>query len=135
MNKTLTLEKRGCDFWKDAEIRNFSDIGNYRVGIYSYCIEGKDGITYLMEFTQSAHYNHRTTHKRTGKELKKPIRETIIEYGLFVNTQYENEKGCWRNSKLEREIFDMHLPYTKEGILKAVNYISKDNYTDIVITD
>lgn len=126
--KVLTLENRGCDFWTDNK---FSDVGNYRVGVYTYSVKGKDGKLYIVEFTQGPHYNYRTTHKVTGKALKKAIRETIIEHGFFIDTQYENEKGCWRNSKLEREIWEMHLPYTIDGILKAVNYISAEKYDSV----
>lgn len=133
MNNILTFERRGCDFFKGDNINNFSDVGNYRVGVYTYSIKGKDGRDYIIEFGKCTHYRYRNTHKVTGRELKKPIREVIVEYGLHLDTQFEDERGCWRNSKLEREVWEMHLPYTKEGILTAVNYISAQKYDGIVI--
>ena len=47
MTKTLYLEKRGCNFFKNDEINDFSNVGNYRVGSYDYSIKGKDGKTYI----------------------------------------------------------------------------------------
>lgn len=133
MNNILTFERRGCDFFKGDKINDFSDVGNYRIGVYTYSIKGKDGRNYIIEFGECTHYRYRTTHKVTGRELKKPIKEMIIEYGLHLDTQFEDERGCWRNSKLECEIWEMHLPYTKEGILTAVNYISAQKYDGIEI--
>lgn len=133
MNNILTFERRGCDFFKNDKINDFSDVGNYRIGVYTYSIKGKDGRDYIIEFSKCTHYRYRTTHKTTGRELKKPIREVIVEYGLHLDTQFEDERGCWRNNKLESEVWEMHLPYTKEGILTAVNYISAQKYDTIEI--
>lgn len=133
MNNILKFERRGCDFFKGDKINDFSDVGNYRIGVYTYSIKGKDGRDYIIEFGECTHYRYRTTRKVTGRELKKPIKEMIIEYGLHLDTQFEDERGCWRNSKLEREVWEMHLPYTKEGILTAVNYISAQKYDGIEI--
>ena len=133
MNNILTFERRGCDFFRSDKINDFSDVGNYRVGVYTYSIKGKDGRDYIIEFGECTHYRYRTTHKTTGRELKKPVREVVVEYGLHLDTQFEDERGCWRNSKLEREVWEMHLPYTKEGILTAVNYISAQKYDGIEI--
>ena len=140
MGKTLVLEKRGGDFYT-AEMREASDVGNYRVGVYDYSVKGKDGRDYIIEFGECTHYNWRKTHKVTGKPLKHEIREVIVSYGLHLDTQYERDevdertgrkwKSAWRNSKLEQEVWDMHLPYTLENILKVVNYISADEYTAV----
>jgi len=126
MNNILTFERRGCDFFKGDNINNFSDVGNYRVGVYTYSIKGKDGRDYIIEFGKSTHYRYRNTHKVTGREV-------IVKYGLHLDTQFEDGLGCRRNRKLEREVWEMHLPYTKEGILTAVNYISARKYDGIVI--
>ena len=140
MGKTLILEKRGCDFYT-AEMRECSDVGNYRVGVYDYSIKGKDGRDYIIEFGECTHYNYRKIHKITGKPLKRAIREVVVPHGLHLDTEYERDevdaysgrkwKSSWRNSKLEQEIWEMHLPYTLESILKVVNYISVDEYTDV----
>lgn len=128
---TLFLEKRGCDFFKDDRINQLSDVGNYRVGSYNYSIEGKDGINYILEFTNWKRYKYRKTHKRTGKPLKHEIKEIFNENALHIDTEYENENGCFRNCKLENIIYEMNLNFTINDILKAVNLISKDKYTDI----
>ena len=135
MGKTLFLEKRGCDFWSDAEIRNISDVGNYRVGSYDYSIKGKDGNIYILEFGNYDRYTYRKTNKRTGKPLKKEIKEIVMQYALHIDTQFEDEGGCWRNGKLEREIHEKPMLYTLENILKVVNEISVDIYTDIDFVD
>ena len=138
MNNILTLERRGCNFFKGDNINNFSDVGNYRVGVYTYSIKGKDGRDYMVEFGKCTHYRYRNTHKVTGhyryrNTHKVTGREVIVEYGLHLDTQFEDGRGCRRNRKLEREVWEMHLPYTKEGILTAVNYISARKYDGIVI--
>ena len=59
--------------------------------------------------------------------------EVVLENVLHIDTEFENDKGAWRNIQLESELRDMNLTYTKADILKAVNYISCDNYTAIEI--
>lgn len=130
MGKTLYLEKRGCNFWNDARIKEFSDVGNYRVGVYDYSIHGKDGNDYILEFGS---YNKMKTRyeSKTGKPLKHPKTEILLENALHVDTQHENEKGCWRNCKLELDLNEKNYTFTLENILKAVNDISADEYTAI----
>ena len=139
MAKTLILEKRGCDFFKNDSINELSDVGNYRVGVYSHSIKGKDGIMYIVEFGGFDKYTYRNTNKRNGQPLKKSVRELVMRNALHIDTEFEKVeesgfKTSWRNSKLEHEVYEMNLPYTKEGILKAINYISADTYTDIEFT-
>ena len=50
-------------------------------------------------------------------------------YHLFEEKRNgENYKGCYRNIELEREIWNLHLPYTIEGIEKALEYITGNKY-------
>lgn len=136
--KEITLEKRGCDFFANDPINQASDIGNYRVGIYDYLIQGKDGKMYIVEFTHGKHRNYRTTNKRTGKPLKKAIVEITNNNALFIDTQYEKEetdsrtgrtwKSCWRNCKLEEELYKLDLDFTIEGIETALEYITGEKY-------
>ena len=132
--KTLKLEKRGCDFWEGSKERNLSDVGNYRVGVYDYKILGRDGRMYLVEFGCCDRHTYRTTNKRTGAPLKNAVRELVKECALHIDTQFEELKPgdkwptCWRNSTLEREIYNMNLPYTIEGIETALEYISGQKY-------
>lgn len=138
MANILKMQKMGCDIRPDDPEAKISDIGYWRIGIYDYRISGKDGKKYILDFCCNVHYNYRTTHKITGKPLKKPIREIITPCGLFIDTEYQkmSDDGflqSWRNSKLEKEVYQMHLDYTKENILKVVNYISSEKYDDIEI--
>jgi len=127
----LYLEKRGCDFFNgDFSVKN-SDVGNYRVGSYNYSIRAKNGRTYILEFTRWDKWRMRYTNKRTGKELKHPIKEIVLYNALHIDTQFEDENGCWCDLKLEKELDAKDYKYTLEDILKAVNDISLDTYTEI----
>lgn len=132
----VRLEKRGCNFWKDSRESKISDVGNYRVGIYDYLIPGENGRMYVVEFGNWNHYQTRTTNKRTGQPLKKPVRELVQECALHISTQFEeqrpgeNYKSCWADLNLESEIYKLNLPYTMEGIKKALEVITG---TEVVI--
>ena len=56
----------------------------------------------------------------------------MLRNKLSLNTEFEREDGTiLRNTKLEKEISNMNLTYTKENILKVLNYISKIKYSSI----
>lgn len=129
--KTLYLEKRGCDFWKDDKINNISDVGNYRVGSYDYSIKGKDGNNYILEFGSYDKYNYRKTNKRTGKPLKHEVKEIALKNALHIDTQFENENGTWRNLKMESKLHEKPMLYTLENILNVVNEISVVHYDKV----
>ena len=95
--------------------------------------KGKDGNEYFLSFGGYDKRRTRYTNKRTGARLKHPVEEVVLENALHIDTEFENDKGAWRNIRLESELRDMNLTYTKADILKAVNYISCDNYTAIEI--
>ena len=130
LGKTLVLEKRGRNFIPAEGWCKGHREGNYRVCSYDYSIIGKDGTHYIIEFGFAN--GMRFTHKVTGKPLKHPKRDAIFSDYMHINTQYENENGCWRNSDLERDIHNKHFEFSKSGILAAVNYIcGEDRYTKI----
>lgn len=133
MGKTLYLEKRGCDFFHDDPIKEISDVGNYRVGVYDYSIHGKDDKDYIIEFT---HYDRKKVRKyRTnGALLKHPKTEIIQRNALHIDTQYETEKGCFRNIELEEKLNKLNYSYILEDILKCVNKISMEEYTEVKVT-
>ena len=133
--KTLTLVKMGCDFWNDDKIRQLSDCENYRIETRKELIKGKDGNEYFLSFGGYDKRRTRYTNKRTGAPLKHPVYEVVLENALHIDTEFDNENGSWRNIKLEAELNNMDLTYTKFDILKAVNYISADNYAEIEIVD
>ena len=146
MKKTLYLEKRGGDFYDDERrLNQLSDVGNFRVGIYDYSIKGKNGRNFILEFGTYTRYTYRKTHKVTGKPLKKAIREIELENALHIDTQYEREETreidgkkfmcAYRDLKLEKDINNRKLHYTLADILKVVNYISAEQYTDIAFKE
>ncbi len=132
--RTLKLEKRGCDFWKDSKEATLSNVGNYRVGVYNYKIPGKDGRLYIVEFSCFDRYQYRTKSKKSGETLKNPIRELVKECALHIDTQFEEMKpgdkwpSCWRNIDLEKEIYNLNLSFTIEGIETALEYITGHKY-------
>lgn len=134
MEKTLRLERRGCEYFAPDKGRD--DIGNYRVGSYDYSIKGKDGRDYIIEFVSWDAWTIRKTNKRTGAPLKHPKTEIIKRNALHIDTEFEKDepsgwKSCWRNSALEKEQNDKHRDYSIAGILETVNDISVDHYTAV----
>ena len=129
--KTLFLEKRGCNFWSDEEYK--SDINNYRVTTTDEIIEGKDGNKYFVDFClwrEKGHY--RTTTKDGKRTLKKAVWKIDARNTIAIHTQYTDENGeSYANLKIEKEIHEKNLPYTKAGILEAVNTFSKVKYNKI----
>lgn len=131
MKKTLYLEKRGCNFFNGDTSTTGSDVGNYRVGSYNYSIEGKDGRNYIIEFCHGTRYIYRNTNKKTGAPLKHAVKELLNPNAIYIDTQFEDQEGTWRNIKLEEKLFEKNYNYTLSDILAIVNEISKDQYTKI----
>lgn len=120
MTKTLFIEKRGCDFWKDdQEMKKFSDLTNYRI---VFRFTGKDGINYFGEAIRGS--CARFTNKRTGKPLKKPIREH--NHKLYLSLQYEKDGMSYGKHPSTDG-----LNYCKADLLKIINNLSCDKFTDI----
>ena len=133
--KTLTLVKMGCDFFNGDRINQLSDCENYRIETRKNLVKGKDGNEYFLSFGGYDKRRTRYTNKRTGAPLKHPVYEVALENALHIDTVFDDENGSWRNCNLEAELCEMGLTFTKADILKAVNYISCDNYTEIEIVD
>ena len=130
----LFLEKRGCDFWKNETAD--SDIKNYRVCTHGEIIPGKDGNIYCLEFHLWRDRKQvRYTHKKTGKPLKHPAFDIINHQGIAIDTEFTNDRGCWRNCKLEEELNAKNYSYTKADILTIVNKISTNTYNRIIFAD
>lgn len=134
MKKTLTLTKMGCDFFAGDDSVKTSDCENYRIETRTELVNGKDGNDYFLSFgryeKREIRYN-----RRKGAPLKHPVVEVTQRNALHVDTEFENERGAWRNIDLERELCELNLTYTKADILKAVNFISADTYTDVEIIE
>ena len=138
-NNILFLECRGCPFMKGDKITKLSDVGNYRVGVYSHRIKAKDGNEYILEFGSYDRKETIYTNSRTEKPLKHPKCEVVLENALHISTEYETLDSkkislAFRNCKLEKEIHEKkEYLFTKSDILKVVNSISKKQYNKIVL--
>ena len=136
VGKTLYLEKRGCNFLPGSRESVLSNVGNHRVCSPSYCINGKDGNTYFLEFGHYDKKEYITVNPKTGKKYSSPVSRLVKECSLCVNTAYTDADGCtWGNSRLAAEISSLSLDYSLDGILQAVNYISCDRYSEIIFTE
>lgn len=134
MSNILYLRKMGLDFWSDDAI--ISDMENYRVRTLGECIPGKDGKMYFLEFSlwrnrKKARYNH----KVTGKPLKNPVYEIINRQGVAIDTEFSDDRGSWRNWKLEEELNTKNYSYTQHDVLEIVNTVSTNHYDEIVFVD
>lgn len=124
-----------------------TDVKNHRVRVIENIDIVYKGKKYNMffEFTQGEHCNYRTTNKRTGAQLKKAVKETILKDGIYIDTQFEKLEtdstgrtwfSSWRKSDLEEEFYKEHLAYTKESILKIVNrYKIGAPFTDVCLIE
>ena len=143
MKNTLYLLEMGCN---DPEIN--TDIKNHRVRVVENVDIIYKGKPYNMffEFTQGNHWRYRTTNKRTGAPLKKPVYEVILKDALFIDTQFERLEGTWedgtpyysswRKSDLEREFWEEHHAYTKKDVLEVVNrYKVGEKFTDVCLIE
>lgn len=139
----LYLEERGCN---DNKIPY--DIKNHRISTIENIDIIYNGKKYNMffEFTTNDHIKARYTNKRTGEPLNHPVTETVIKNGIFVDTQFERQEGFWqdgktpfiasyRNSKLEREIWEKHYNYSKKSILEIINAYSVKKYAKVVLIE
>jgi hypothetical protein len=141
MAKTLYLLEMGMN---SNEIK--TDVKNYRVRVLENIDINYNGTLYNMffEFHHSTHYNYRKTNKRTGEPLKKMVQELIIKDGLHIETEFKkpetDSRGftwemSYRNSALERDVWDKHLAYTKANILSVVNAYSIEKYDKVVLVE
>ena len=135
---TLFIEKGGCNMDDFDNIPDCVDIRNFRVNTHGNAIKGKDGNHYFISFHLCRDRKQaRTTHKITGQPLKHIKYDVINPYAIAIDTQYDNAEGCWRNSKVEKELYTFNYSYNQSDLLKIVNYISVDNeqYNRVVFAD
>lgn len=120
----LLLERRGCEFFKNDDINNYSDVGNYRLTTPGEIVRGKDNKFYCLEFTQYERYNYRKLSLRGGKPLKHPVKELVNINALHTATEYSNERGSWANLALEGELHSKNYSFAEKDILNAANDVS-----------
>lgn len=129
----LLLEKRGCDFNKTDNIYNISDLQNYRLFAIGWQPKDKKE-PYVLSFGRG--YRIRTTHKNNPE---KKLKKYVIEHdtALRIDTQYENEEGCWRNIELESEmlkaIYNNDYKFTSSDLIKLLNQYGKYKISHIII--
>lgn len=121
---TLYLEKMGMDFSISDDITKISDLNNYRY--YAYNIELKSG-----EKLDTLEIGHGARYKRYKNSYK-----YIDSFGCWFQTYYKDKDGCcWGLLELDKQLnkgnYDKSNIYTKKTILKLVNSISKNQYTNI----
>lgn len=140
---TLYLMEMGMHDEKIA-----TDVKNHRVRVINNIDIVYNGEKYnlFFEFTQGAHWYYRTTNKRNGEPLKRPVTEIILKDGIFIDTQYEKEQitkgtgykymASYRLSSLEKEFYNEHLDYSRKSILKIVNrYKVGEKFTDVCLIE
>lgn len=126
----LKMEKRGCDFF-EKRLYDVSDIGNYRITTAGK-IPWRDGREMFLEISRWDKYIWRTTYKKDPtKELLKPVRECVARNVAYIANEFDNERGSWRDTKLERDMNEEPVPYTSQGVLDAVNRYAAVHYDAI----
>ena len=110
----LTLEKRGCNFWKDAPEWKYSNVGNYRV--FTEFID-KNGVEVCGDF---GGYDVRDYTKKSKPVTRKNALHRDLQYTNSDGITYGYSGGNAENHS-----------YTLEGILEFVNSISAETYEKI----
>ena len=128
MEKILYLEKMGMDFPKGEPIRKLSNLKNYRLRFKDVIL--KD------EFVKTLRANAIPVISGdliSGRDYTKGI---TTGTKLFLDTEYQTEEGNFYRPLVVEDYINNHdYEYTKEDVLKAINFISKDKYTKIVILE
>lgn len=123
----LRLKKMGMNFGSEFN----SDVKNHRVRTIGECINGKDGRVYFLEFCLWENRKKARTTTKRGKPLRHVKYDIINKEGMYLDTEFTDDKGSWCNLKIEKEINDMNFSYTTEDILNVVNLISVDKYSSV----
>ena len=138
---TLYLRKMGCDIREPK-----TDINNYRVRVIENIDINFKGEAYNM-FFEFCHWDRtfwRFTNKRTGKELKKPVKDHFNHDAMCIDTQYErpettasgyNFMASYRNSTLEKTEHEKNRNYTRADILAVINSYAIDKYSKVVFIE
>lgn len=128
--KILYLEKMGNDFPIGEPIKDLSDLGNYRLRFKNIKLNKK----YINTLRENAIpiIEGDIISGRNYREDTLDIKSTK----LFLDTQYNTiDGGTYRPLTIESIIHNKNYEYTKKDVLKAINEISKDTYTKIIIVE
>ena len=130
--RILKLKKMGMDFYQDEKLLAISDCGNFRLRAEN--IPAKDGnLISVVDFGRGNKYDF---YKKNGERRRTP--KLATEYHLHANASYErlDESGhemCYHYRPIEEEAWNGDYLYRLADILKCVNSISAEPYTDIEI--
>lgn len=133
LNKnTLYLEKMGMDFFVNDDITKISNLNNYRYYIHN--IELKNNLN-SNKLKENKKYILDTLEVGRGARYDKNYKH-IDSFGCWFHTYYyDNDNTCYGLIDIDKELnkgnYNNSNIYTKETILKLVNSISKNQYTNI----
>ena len=133
LNKnTLYLEKMVCDFFVGDDIEKISDLNNYRYYIHN--IELKNNLN-SNKLKENKKYILDTLEVVCGARYDKNYNHTD-SFGCWFHTYYyDNDNICYGLVDIDKELnkgnYNKSNIYTKKTILKLVNSISKNQYTNI----
>lgn len=126
MEKILYLEKMGNDFSIGEPIREFSDLGNYRLRFKNIRLADK----YIETLRPNA------IPVISGDIISGRDYTNAKQTKVFLDSQYELENGqIYRPLTVESIVNNKNYSYTKKDVLKAINSISKYTYTKIEIIE
>lgn len=128
--KILYLEKMGNNFPIGEPIKDLSDLENYRLRFKNIKLNKK----YINTLRDNAIpiIEGDIISGRSYKDGTLYIKGTK----LFLDTQYNTtDGGTYRPLTIESIIHNKDYEYTKKDVLKAINEISEDTYTSIVIVE
>ena len=130
MKKILKLKKMGMDFYNDANLLAVSDCGNFRLRAENI-VDKYGNVISVVDFGRGYKY---TFEGKNGKKLRTP--KLITEYHLHADASYfkeNDEHGWYHYQAIEKEAWNGDYLYRLADILKCVNAISAEPYTDIEI--
>lgn len=128
--KTLRLEKRGCDFWKDCNEKKASDLQNFR--LFGY-----------LTSNNTKYYIEITTHEYTGRIIPDRVKvANINNVSSWIDNGYEkieyyNKNGvqtAYTASYRDLKKVTCAKP-TKKEVLKVINKTYNTDFTEIEIVE
>lgn len=138
--KTLLLERRGCNFWNDEPLKDFTDFENYRYFIKNLIIykkyQIKDFARMCAEISRGVTPNIKHVGEETKKRLKERAKSGKRQDNLFCFNDYSyNNKGeCWGHFT---KFFNINnywqSVYNSSYCLWFINFFSKIKYKNILI--
>lgn len=108
------------------------------------CVIDKKLYNIFFEFSNYAPHRYRTTNKRTGAPLKKPVYECIKASALAIDTSCDTTeymcdgtpyRSCYRVSRIEKPVYEEMPDFSRRSILHVVNQYATAFYKAVVIIE